>query len=240
MVDAYAENILMPKISQISGVGLVGIGGQQKPGDPRTGRPAGAGGRGISLEDVRTVLGEANVDLPKGTLNSPRQTFTLNTNDQLLNPDAYNNLIIAYRNGSPVRIRDIGQAIDAPEERLWPAGTTRSAPSFWRSSASPAPTSSRPSTASRRCCRSSKRRFPPAIKVAVLSDRTQTIRASVSDVQFTLLLIAWPGRHGDIHVPAQFLGHRHSGHHRAVCRWSALSPCSTSSATASTTSRSWR
>ena len=59
---------------------------------------------------MRTVLGQANVDLPKGTLNSPRQTYTLNTNDQLLKPEAYDNLIIAYRNGSPVRIRDVGRA----------------------------------------------------------------------------------------------------------------------------------
>ena len=64
------------------------------------------------------MLGQANVDLPKGTLNSPRQTYTLNTNDQLLKPDDYANLIIAYRNGSPVRIRDIGRAISAPENDL--------------------------------------------------------------------------------------------------------------------------
>ena len=67
---------------------------------------------------MRTVLGQANVDLPKGTLNSPRQTYTLNTNDQLLKPEAYDNLIIAYRNGSPVRIRDIGRAIEGPENDL--------------------------------------------------------------------------------------------------------------------------
>ncbi len=83
-VDAYAENILLPKISQISGVGLVGIGGQQKPAIRVQVNPQALAARGISLEDVRTVLGQANVDLPKGTLNSPRETFTLNTNDQLL------------------------------------------------------------------------------------------------------------------------------------------------------------
>ena len=93
-----------------SGVGLVGIGGQQKPAIRVQVDPQALAARGISLEDVRTVLGQANVDLPKGTLNSPRQTYTLNTNDQLLKPDAYDDLIIAYRNGSPVRIRDIGHA----------------------------------------------------------------------------------------------------------------------------------
>src|ERR1700747_3633554 len=112
-VDAYAENILLQKISQISGVGLVGIGGQEQPAVRVQVDPAALAARGINLEDVRTVLGQANVDLPKGQLNSPRQTFTFNTNDQLFEPDKYADLIIAYRNGSPVRIRDIGRAISA-------------------------------------------------------------------------------------------------------------------------------
>ena len=98
-VDAYAENILLQKISQISGVGLVGIGGQQKPAVRVQLDPQALAARGINLEDVRTALGQANVDLPKGTLNSPRQTYTLSTNDQLLNAEAYANLVIAYRNG---------------------------------------------------------------------------------------------------------------------------------------------
>jgi multidrug efflux pump subunit AcrB len=98
-VDAYAENILLQKISQISGVGLVGIGGQQKPAIRVQVNPQALAARGINLEDVRTVLGQANVDLPKGTLNSPRQTYTLNTNDQLLDANAYADLVIAYRNG---------------------------------------------------------------------------------------------------------------------------------------------
>jgi HAE1 family hydrophobic/amphiphilic exporter-1 len=80
-VDAYAENILLQKISQISGVGLVGIGGQQKPAIRVQLDPQALAARGINLEDARTALGQANVDLPKGTLNSPRQTYTLNTND---------------------------------------------------------------------------------------------------------------------------------------------------------------
>src|SRR5258705_5566145 len=83
-VDAYAENILLQKISQIQGVGLVGIGGQQKPAIRVQLDPQALAARDISLEDVRNVLGQANVDLPKGTLNSPRTTYTLNTNDQLL------------------------------------------------------------------------------------------------------------------------------------------------------------
>src|SRR6201988_2808637 len=86
-VDAYAENILVPKISQLSGVGLVGIGGQQKPAIRVRVDPQALANRGIGLEAVLNVLAQANVDQPKGTLNSPRQTYTLNTNDQLLKPE---------------------------------------------------------------------------------------------------------------------------------------------------------
>ena len=118
VVDAYAQNILLQKISQISGVGLVGIGGEEQPTVRVQVDPQALAARGINLEDVRTVLGQANVDLPKGTLNSPRQTYTLNTNDQLFKPDKYDDLVIAYRNGSPVRIRDIGHAISAGENEL--------------------------------------------------------------------------------------------------------------------------
>src|SRR5437879_9777334 len=106
------------KISQISGVGWVTVRGQHRPAIRVQVNPQALASRGISLETVRTVLGEANVDLPKGTLNSPQQTYTLNTNDQLLTPEAYNNLIIGYQNGSPVRVRDIGQAVSAPENNL--------------------------------------------------------------------------------------------------------------------------
>ena len=117
-VDAYAENILVPKISVIQGVGLVGVGGQQTPAIRVRVDPQALANRGIGLEDVRNVLAQANVDLPKGSLNSTQQSWTLNTNDQLIKPDAYNNLIVAYRNGSPVRVRDIGQAIEGPQNDL--------------------------------------------------------------------------------------------------------------------------
>src|SRR5262249_21765860 len=117
-VDAYAENILLQKISQISGVRLVGIAGRHIPAIRiQLDSPALAAGE-LSLEDVRSALRGDNVDLPKGTLNTPRQTYTLNTNDQLSKPEAYGDLIIAYRNGSPVRVKDVGKAISGPENNL--------------------------------------------------------------------------------------------------------------------------
>ncbi|WP_050420577.1 efflux RND transporter permease subunit [Bradyrhizobium tropiciagri] len=188
VVDAYAQNILLQKISQISGVGLVGIGGQQQPAVRVQVDPEALAARGINLEDVRTVLGQANVDLPKGTLNSPRQTYTLNTNDQLFKPDQYADLVIAYRNGSPVRIRDIGRAISAGENDLirgWFNNKPAIILAIQRQPGANVIETVRRIQSMMPVLEAS---IPTAVKINVISDRTQTIRASVSDVQFTLML----------------------------------------------------
>jgi hydrophobe/amphiphile efflux-1 (HAE1) family protein len=188
VVDAYAQNILLQKISQISGVGLVGIGGQQQPAVRVQVDPEALAARGINLEDVRTVLGQANVDLPKGQLNSPRQTFTLNTNDQLFEPDKYADLVIAYRNGSPVRIRDIGRAISAGQNELiagWENNKRAVTLAIQRQPGANVIETVGRIKAMMPVLQAS---IPAAVKIDVISDRTQTIRASVADVQFTLML----------------------------------------------------
>jgi hydrophobe/amphiphile efflux-1 (HAE1) family protein len=187
-VDAYAESILVPKISQVSGVGQVGIGGQQKPAIRVQVDPQALANRGISLEDVRNVLGQANVDQPKGTLNSPQQTFTLNTNDQLLKPDAYKDLIVAYRNGAPVRISDIGNVIEAPENNLLAGWFNKQRAIILGIQRQPGANVIGTVDRIKALLPQLQASLPPAIKVNVISDRTQTIRASVSDVQFTLVL----------------------------------------------------
>jgi hydrophobe/amphiphile efflux-1 (HAE1) family protein len=188
VVDAYAQNILLQKISQISGVGLVGIGGTQQPTVRVQVDPEALAARGINLEDVRTVLGQANVDLPKGTLNSPRQTFTLNTNDQLFKPDQYADLVIAYRNGSPVRIRDIGRAISAGENELIAGWYNKQRGILLAVQRQPGANVIETVNRINAMMPVLQASIPPAIKINVISDRTQTIRASVADVQFTLLL----------------------------------------------------
>jgi hydrophobe/amphiphile efflux-1 (HAE1) family protein len=187
-VDAYAENILLQKISQISGVGLVGIGGQQKPAVRVQLDPQALAARGINLEDVRTALGQANVDLAKGTLNSPRQTYTLNTNDQLLKADDYANLVIAYRNGSPVRIRDVGRAISAPENDLIAGWFNQKRAVILAIQRQPGANVISTVNRIKAMMPVLQASIPPAVKVNIISDRTETIRASVSDVQFTLML----------------------------------------------------
>jgi hydrophobe/amphiphile efflux-1 (HAE1) family protein len=188
VVDAYAQNILLQKISQISGVGLVGIGGTQQPTVRVQVDPEALAARGINLEDVRTVLGQANVDLPKGTLNSPRQTFTLNTNDQLFKPDQYADLVIAYRNGSPVRIRDIGRAISAGENELIAGWYNDKRAIILAVQRQPGANVIETVNRIKAMMPALQASIPADVKVNVISDRTQTIRASVADVQFTLLL----------------------------------------------------
>ena len=187
-VDAYAENILLQKISQIPGVGLVGIGGQQKASVRVQVDPQALAARGINLEDVRTVLGQANVDLAKGTLNSPRQTYTLNTNDQIFNPDQYADLVIAYRNGSPVRIRNIGRAISAPENDLIAGWYNNQRAVILAVQRQPGANVIQTVQRIKDMMPVLQASIPAAIKINVISDRTQTIRASIADVQFTLLL----------------------------------------------------
>ncbi len=188
VVDAYAQNILLQKISQIPGVGLVGLGGQQQPTVRVQVDPDALAARGINLEDVRAVLGQANVDLPKGTLNSPRVTYTLNTNDQLFKPDQYADLVIAYRNGSPVRIRDIGRAISAGENELVAAWFNKQRAILLSVQRQPGANVIETVGRVKAMLPVLEASIPAAVKVNVISDRTQTIRASIDDVQFTLLL----------------------------------------------------
>jgi HAE1 family hydrophobic/amphiphilic exporter-1 len=188
VVDAYAQNILLQKISQISGVGLVGIGGQQQPTVRVQVDPEALAARGINLEDVRAVLGEANVDLPKGTLNSPRQTYTLNTNDQIFQPEDYANLIIAYRNGSPVRVRDIGRAVSAGENELIAGWFNQQRAIILAIQRQPGANVIETVNRVKAMLPVLQASIPAAVKISVISDRTETIRASVADVQFTLVL----------------------------------------------------
>ncbi|MCK1341553.1 efflux RND transporter permease subunit [Bradyrhizobium sp. 38] len=187
-VDAFTENILVPKLSQIGGVGLIGIGGQQKPAIRVQVDPTALANRGIGLEDVRNVLTQANVDQPKGTLNSPHQTFTLGTNDQLLKPDAYKNLIVAYRNGAPVHVSDIGNVVEGSENNQIGAFVNKQPAIILAIQRQPGANVIQTVDLIKSQLPQLQAALPPGIKLDILSDRTQTIRASVSDVQFTLLL----------------------------------------------------
>ncbi len=187
-VSDYADNVLAQQISQISGVAQVTISGEQKPAVRVQVDPAKLAMLGIGLEDVRSVIAGATVDNPKGSVDGPQRRFTIYANDQLHRADEYNDVIIAYRNGSPVRIRDIGQAVDGPENTkvaAW-ANDKRSIvlAVLKQPGANVIDTVDRVRGALPRL----QAAIPAAIRVNVLTDRTQTIRASVDDVQFTLIV----------------------------------------------------
>jgi hydrophobe/amphiphile efflux-1 (HAE1) family protein len=188
VVDDYAENILMQQISMISGVGQVGIGGQQKPAVRVQVDPGKIASMGLSLEDIRGVMTSATVNAAKGVFQGENRAFTIYDNDQLTNADQWNQVIVAYRNGSPVRIRDIGQAIDGPENNQL-AGHANGKPAvFLVVYKQPGANVIDTVTNIRRELPRLQAAIPPTIKVEILSDRTQTIQASVNDVQFTLML----------------------------------------------------
>src|SRR6476619_3102956 len=117
-VEDLADTTLAQKISQLPGVGLVSISGGQKPAVRIQANPTALASYGLSLEDLRSVLGQANVDQAKGVLDGPRQSYTINANDQLLSGPEYKPIVIAYRNGAPVRIADIANVTDSIENKF--------------------------------------------------------------------------------------------------------------------------
>src|ERR1700738_1607008 len=117
-VDDYAENILAQQVSQIPGIAQVSIGGQQKPAVRVQIDPTRLAALGLQMEDVAGVITNATVDAPKGSINGPKRSMTIYDNDQLLKAAPWNDVVVAYKNGAPVRIRDIGVAVDGPENTL--------------------------------------------------------------------------------------------------------------------------
>ena len=187
-VDSYAENVVEQQISQLPGVGQVLVGGQQTPAIRVQVDPARLAEMGLTLEDVRSVLTSATVDDPKGSVDGPDRSFTIYANDQLTRAAPYNNVIIGYRSGAPIRIRDIGRAIAGPQNRelgAWTNGKQSVLLLVFKQ-----PNANVISTANGIKAQLSalERDFPADIHLNVVSDRTLTIRASVRDVEFTLLL----------------------------------------------------
>ena len=187
-VDDAAETILAPRLSQIEGVGQVLVGGQQTPAIRVQVDPAKLAYTGLTLEDVRTVLGNATSNSPKGSIDGPTQSYAVTDNDQLTQADAYNDIIVAFRNGAPIRIRDIGRAIRGPQNReleAWQNGKRGVLLLvFKQAGANVIGTIDRIQAA----LPPLKASIPPAIHIGTVINRTRTISASVADVEFTLML----------------------------------------------------
>ena len=216
-VDDAAENILAQHISQISGVSLVRVGGQQTPAIRIQVDPAKLVEKGLQLEDVRAQIGIATVDSPKGAIIGPKQTFTIYDNDQLTEAKAWNDVIIAYRNGAPVRVRDIGQAVAGPQDTTQAAWSNGKRERLSRRvTRSPARTSSPPSRRSRRRCATLQAAIPPTIHVSILSDRTHDHSRLRARRRVHAAAHHRARRDGDFRFPAQRLGDDHSQRHGAA------------------------
>ena len=187
-VDDYADTQMAQQISQISGVAQVTIGGQQKPAVRIQIDPAKLVAKGLSLEDVRSQIAITTVDSPKGNVDGDTRSYTIYANDQLLKAKDWNDVIIAYRNGGPLRIRDIGKAISGPEDLKQAAWANGKRGVFLVVFKQPGANVIETVDKIKARLPQLIAAFPPAIHVSILSDRTQTIRAAVKDVQYTLLL----------------------------------------------------
>jgi len=187
-VDDYTENVLAQQISQIPGIAQVAIGGQQKPAVRVQIDPVKLAALGLQMEDIAGVINAATVDAPKGAINGPTRSLTIYDNDQLLKAAPWNDVVVAYQNGAPVRIRDIGVAVDGPENTLltaWQNGHNGILLLIYKQAgANVIDAVDRVQALLPHALAS----VPPSIKVDTVANRTTTIQAAVRDVEFTLAL----------------------------------------------------
>ncbi|HEY1800122.1 MAG TPA: MdtB/MuxB family multidrug efflux RND transporter permease subunit [Terriglobales bacterium] len=187
-VEDLADTALAQKISQLPGVGLVSISGGQKPAVRIQANPTALASYGMSLEDLRTALGNQNVDQAKGVLNGPRQQFTIGANDQLLSGSEYTGLVIAYKNGAPVRLSDVATVVDGAENTMQAAWMNQTPAVIVNIQRQPGANIISVSDSIKNLLPQLQHSMPSSVTLQILTDRTETIRASVKDVQFTLIL----------------------------------------------------
>ncbi|HMJ26477.1 MAG TPA: multidrug efflux RND transporter permease subunit [Pyrinomonadaceae bacterium] len=187
-LEDMADTVLSQKISQLPGVGLVSISGGQKPAVRIQANPTALASYGLSLEDLRTALAQANVNQAKGNLDGPRQAFTIWANDQLLTSDSYKPIVIAYKNGGPVRIMDVANVIDGAENVKQAAWENDKPAVIVNIQRQPGANIINVVDRIQNLLPQLKATLPSSVQVSILTDRTITIRASVKDVQFELML----------------------------------------------------
>jgi multidrug efflux pump len=187
-VEDLADTALAQKISQLPGVGLVSISGGQKPAVRIQANPTALASYGLSLEDLRTALAAANVDQAKGQLDGHRQSFTIGANDQLLSSSDYRPVIVAYRKGAPVRVSDVASVVDGAENANQAAWMNLDPAVIVNIQRQPGANIISVVDSIKKLLPLLQSSLPSSVRVNILTDRTQTIRASVKDVQFELML----------------------------------------------------
>jgi multidrug efflux pump len=187
-IEDAADTNLAQKVSQVTGVGLVSIAGGQKPSVRIQANPTQLAAYNLSLEDLRTALAAANVDQAKGTLNGNRQSYTIGANDQLLASGDYGPVIVAYRNGAAVRTSDVATIVDAAENNQQAAWMDRQPAVIVNIQRQPGANIIAVVDRIKKLLPQLQASLPATVQVKVLTDRTTTIRASVLDVEFELML----------------------------------------------------
>jgi multidrug efflux pump len=185
-LENYSETRLAQKISQLTGVGLVSISGGQRPAVRIQLNPDSLAAYGLNVDDVRTTIGNLNVNTPKGDFDGPTQALTINANDQLTDADQYRNLIVAYRNGAPVKLTDVASIVSGPENTKLGAWTNTTPAIIVNVQRQPGANIIQVVDRIQALLPQIMSTLPQAMDVRVISDRTVTIRASVSDVEFEL------------------------------------------------------
>ncbi len=187
-VEDLTDTTLAQKISQLTGVGLVSISGGQRPAVRIQANPTALASYGLSLEDLRTALTQANVDQAKGTFDGAHQAYTIGANDQLISSDSYRPLIVAYRNGAPVRLTDVATVLDGVENVQQAAWANQTPAVILNIQRQPGANIIAVVDRVKKLLPQLQAALPTAVRVEILTDRTTTIRASVADVQFSLML----------------------------------------------------
>jgi multidrug efflux pump len=187
-VQDLIDTRLAQKISQLPGVGLVSISGGQRPAVRVRANPTALAAYGLSLDDVRTAIGNANVNGAKGSFDGPARASTIDANDQLKSAEEYKSVIIAYKDGSPVRLRDVADIVDDAENVRLAAWANQSAAVIVNIQRQPGANVIEVVDRVKRLLPQLQATLPGSVDVVLLTDRTTTIRASVKDVQFELIL----------------------------------------------------
>ena len=187
-VQSFADTRLAQKISQVAGVGLVSISGGQRPAVRVQVNPTAISSYGLNIEDVRTAIAAANVNQAKGGFDGPARAFTIDANDQLRSAEEYRNVFIAYRNNAPVRLSDVADVVEDAENVKQAAWVNEKPAIILNIQRQPGANVIDVVDHVKKLLPQLKASIPAGIDVAILSDRTDTIRSSVKDVQFELML----------------------------------------------------
>jgi multidrug efflux pump len=182
------ENRIAQRLSQVSGVGLVSIAGGQRPSVRVQVNPVALAAAGFSLEDVRTAINQANVNQAKGSLDGPNRASTIDANDQLRSAQEYGQMVLAYRNGNPLRLRDVATIVEAPENSRLAAWANQTPAVVLHIRRQPGANVIETVDRIQALLPRLRAELPDSVDLQVMSDRTVTIRASVRDVQFELML----------------------------------------------------